>query len=411
MANVRVRPETGKIYFDFTFMQKRFREYTAMPNTAANRKQAEVIAKRIQAEIDCDAFSYEKYFPKSTNLEKANAMVKQAEKIGTRRQRIKAGLEPDMPTLNEFAEIWLQENEVRWRKATVTYMHQHTYLYILPKFGKRVVSEITRAEILSFRSELAKAPGLKGKPLSARTINAHMSVLKTLLGEAAARYQFMSPVERIPSLKIKRSDVQPFSLVEVQQVINAMPRLYKNYVSVRFFTGLRTAEADGLRWEDIDWDRKQILVRTSAAEDGEIKNDGSYRHISMSGLVYDALVRQKDETKQVGDLVFCSRDGGPFDSANFNKRIWKKALMSLGLAYRCPYQMRHTAATLWLASGEAPEWIARQLGHTSTQMLFKTYSRFVPNLTRRDGAAFEQMMSANGFVKTAHAVSQLGGDL
>jgi hypothetical protein len=44
-------------------------------------------------------------------------------------------------------------------------------------------------------------------------------------------------------------------------------------------------------------------------------------------------------------------------------------------------------------------------------MLFKTYSRFVPNLTRRDGAAFEQMMSANGFVKTPHAVSQLGGDL
>ena len=47
--------------------------------------------------------------------------------------------------------------------------------------------------------------------------------------------------------------------------------------------------------------------------------------------------------------------------------------------------MRHSAATLWLASGENPEWIAKQLGHTSTEMLFKTYSRYVPNLTRQDG--------------------------
>ena len=55
--------------------------------------------------------------------------------------------------------------------------------------------------------------------------------------------------------------------------------------------------------------------------------------------------------------------------------------------------MRHTAATLWLASGEAPEWIARQLGHASTEMLFRVYSRFVPNLTRRDGSAFDRLLA------------------
>ncbi|HOI66111.1 MAG TPA: site-specific integrase, partial [Thiomonas arsenitoxydans] len=47
---------------------------------------------------------------------------------------------------------------------------------------------------------------------------------------------------------------------------------------------------------------------------------------------------------------------------------------------------------LWLAAGENPEWIARQMGHTSTEMLFKVYSRYVPNLTRRDGSAFERLL-------------------
>ena len=65
----------------------------------------------------------------------------------------------------------------------------------------------------------------------------------------------------------------------------------------------------------------------------------------------------------------------------------------IGIRYRRPYETRHTAATLWLAAGEAPEWITRQLGHTTTKMLFQTYSRYVPNLTRQDGSAFEKILA------------------
>lgn len=61
------------------------------------------------------------------------------------------------------------------------------------------------------------------------------------------------------------------------------------------------------------------------------------------------------------------------------------------------YETRHTAATFWMAAGENPEWIARQMGHINTEMLFKVYSRFVPNLTRQDGSAFERMLLA-GYV-------------
>jgi integrase len=70
-------------------------------------------------------------------------------------------------------------------------------------------------------------------------------------------------------------------------------------------------------------------------------------------------------------------------------------LRYLNLRQRVPYQTRHTAATLWLAAGENPEWIARQMGHTTTEMLFRVYSRFVPNLTRRDGSAFEKLLETH----------------
>ena len=70
------------------------------------------------------------------------------------------------------------------------------------------------------------------------------------------------------------------------------------------------------------------------------------------------------------------------------------------------------AATLMLASGENPEWIAKVMGHASVEMLFKVYSRFVPNLTRRDGQAFaglvhSRMGNASEIPETAAALSAL----
>ena len=94
------------------------------------------------------------------------------------------------------------------------------------------------------------------------------------------------------------------------------------------------------------------------------------------------------------EYVFCAANGLPFNRHNFANRTWHPLLEKLEIKRRRPYQTRHTAATLWLASGENPEWIARQMGHTSTRMLFTTYSRYVPNLTRKDGSAFEQLLSS-----------------
>ena len=68
--------------------------------------------------------------------------------------------------------------------------------------------------------------------------------------------------------------------------------------------------------------------------------------------------------------------------------------------------------TLWLAAGENPEWIARQMGHTTTEMLFRVYSRFVPNLTRQDGSAFDRLLQQQLDAERAEAESEpdTGGD-
>ncbi len=65
--------------------------------------------------------------------------------------------------------------------------------------------------------------------------------------------------------------------------------------------------------------------------------------------------------------------------------MWYPALEKAELAQRDLYTTRHTFATHAPAAGEDPGWVAKMLGHTTLQMIFTTYYRYLPNLVRRDG--------------------------
>ncbi|MDO5505144.1 MAG: tyrosine-type recombinase/integrase, partial [Pseudoxanthomonas suwonensis] len=91
-----------------------------------------------------------------------------------------------------------------------------------------------------------------------------------------------------------------------------------------------------------------------------------------------------------GGTVFTTCRGKPIDSRDFAKRDWRRLLSAAGLAHRSPEQLRHTAATLMLAAGEAPTYIARVLGHADIQQLLTTYARFMPDaLGQRDGSRMQ----------------------
>ena len=171
---------------------------------------------------------------------------------------------------------------------------------------------------------------------------------------------------------------------------------FRNYYTVRFFTGMRTAEIDGLRWKYVDLPNHQIIIEETLVNGRPEtpKTQSSYRVIQISEPVYQALLNQHDETGHC-EFVFCNEVGNPLDHRNVTKRVWNPTLAMLGLKRRRPYQTRHTTATLWLAAGENPEWIAKQLGHSTTKMLFEVYSSYVPNLTRQDGSAFNSLISCN----------------
>ena len=409
MPSIRARADNRLLFFEFRIDGTRFREQTMLSDMPANRKKLEKVLIRIESEIADGTFDYANYFPNSKALKrlaKVTSAAPATTAVGAAVQSIVEGqggvvrLDDKMGaglTFNEFANTWFTERSIEWRRSHIRSLLSTMNGHLIAHFGEKVVSRITKSEVLEFRATLAKVKGRKNKVgLSHKRINEIMGLLRQIMEEAADRFEFTTPCAKIKKLHEPKVDIFPFNLNEVQSIIYTVRADYKNYFVTRFFSGMRTGEIHGLKWEYVDFDLRIIKVRETfvLGEDEYTKTDGSQRDIQMSQPVFDALKAQFEVTGKKSKYVFCNLAGEPLDNKNFADRVWYPLLRHLGLKARRPYQMRHTAATLWLASGEAPEWIARQLGHTNTEMLFTVYSRYVPNLTRRDGSAMERLLAS-----------------
>ncbi|MDO9160907.1 MAG: DUF3596 domain-containing protein [Methylococcaceae bacterium] len=387
MGSIRARSETGKLFFDFKFQNIRCREQTTLDDNKANCSKLQKVMDKIDAEITLGQFVYRNYFPNSTLIAKFDQLEAEQRKFNS----------DSTPKFNQFAPEWYDEMQVGWRHS-----HKITVLRLLDGritdwFGEMEVSLITKADVLKFRASLAKVERNDGKTLSAEYINKYMKILRMVISEAADRFDFTSPFRGVKPLKKPKTHIEPFTMTEVNLILATVRTDFKAYYSIRFFTGMRTAEIDGLKWKYVDFERRQILIRETIVL-GRVettKTDGSQREIDMSQPVFEALQQQWQATGNKHDYVFANKAGKPLEYNNVSRRVWHPLLRFLNLPRRKAYQTRHTAATLWLAAGENPEWIARQLGHSTTEMLFRVYSRYVPNLTRKDGSAFERLLAAN----------------
>ncbi|MDP4545800.1 DUF3596 domain-containing protein [Psychrobacter faecalis] len=389
MASINSR--NGNLYVDFRYIGQRCREQTLLADTKPNRKRLENFVSKMEADIQLGSFRYENYFPQSKKLEQFQSLEL---------MRSMNSHKDSSSGFDSFSKVWLEEKKPEWRDSQISNVEDIFRIYLIPHFGNVPLNTISKAKIMTFRGKLVK-DGNNGRTLSASRINHIMTPLRMVLTEASERFDFDSPWKNIKPLSEPKSNVSPFTLDEVMLIINNVRADYKPYYVVRFFTGMRTGEIDGLPWKNIDFERRQIIVDQAVVNGviGETKTVGSNRIIQMNQLVYDALIDQQKLTKHLSEFVFCTKAGTPLNHRNVTKRVWYPLLRYLELDKRNPYQSRHTAATLWLAAGESPEWIAAQMGHSNTKMLFTVYSRYVPNLTRQDGSALDKLLIARGILQ------------
>ncbi|WP_208386933.1 tyrosine-type recombinase/integrase [Helicobacter pylori] len=172
--------------------------------------------------------------------------------------------------------------------------------------------------------------------------------------------------------------IEPFNLEEVKTLIENAPSLrLKAFLTVAFFTGMRTGEQLALMWEDIDFNEKKIVINKSLNELGTIttpKNKPSIREVDLLEPVAKILKELQASDPEGKKFVFISM---PKRSTMF-QRAFRKLLRALNLKDRKLYTTRHTFASLMLSQGEEAMWISKTLGHKDLNTTYKTYSHYIP---------------------------------
>jgi len=287
-------------------------------------------------------------------------------------------------TFGEVAKEWASIHRTQVRYSTwpdyVSSMNGH----ILPQFKDVPITEITYVDIIKFRSRLK---------VGTKRANNIMVPMKSVFDFAHKQEIIQDNVMRkVKRLAEEAPEIHPFTLDEVNRILDAVHPWYRPYLTVAFFTGMRAGEQNGLSWSDFLEDMKpepHIFIHRTYVykKDGVPKTKKSKRYIKCLPQVLEALADQRKLTGK-NKHIFLTVDGRRMTPDHIRKEIWMPALEKAGIEYRPPLQSRHTFATMMISAGEDVGWVQNMLGHSSLQMIFQRYYAWIPKQTRSDGQAF-----------------------
>lgn len=207
-----------------------------------------------------------------------------------------------------------------------------------------------------------------------------------------------NPVADIKSKKVKKvvsSKRKPFTELEISKILEAFRNdtflakgsvhkhsHYYPFIYFIFKTGVRNAEAIGLRVGKINIKSRTILINEVLAR--SLKGTSSQQRIRketkngkerMLPLTPDLLLVIKPvlEGKINDDLLFTTVNGLPIDDNNFQKRIFKPILKKLEIDERVLYACRHTFGSRCIDGGITPVMTAFLMGNNPETAL-KNYT-------------------------------------
>ncbi len=362
-----------------------FEEFVHLKDTRDNERKAKRIKRALEAALREGTLEAEfaKRFPESKLL-----------------ARLEQKQPPAEPTLGEFAENWLEEKTALTQSSRYDYnslLKAHILPHAIASMGlstiddghlNRFVGDI-RAKTKPPKKPKRKKRGEKNaaateppKPLSPRRVNMVIARLRSIFATAYRRKLIADdPMRHVANLREPRRDADPFDLEETRRIIEAAEGWERAFVTVLLYTGMRPGEVLALYWDAIDWKLGLILVRATESRRygrGLPKTKGSERDVEMIAPVRDALNDQRAALATAEAIWFFLRwRESAIDLANIRARNWPRILQRAKVRPRTIYQCRHTFARLAIEHGDTPQHVAAQLGHTSVEMVFRVYSKWM----------------------------------
>ncbi len=290
--------------------------------------------------------------------------------------------------LADYIPIYLETASIILSPVTYQYYKRNIYRLIVPELGHIRIKDITPSHVQRFVNHLASLPRRSStesnEVISAATVHRYLTILKSIFSQAVKQgliHESPATSARITTPRVLEPKVEIFTRQEVIKMLRCLESedlQFQALIHLAIFTGARRGELVGLKFSDIDFERRKVTIERSAykvsGRTASVKPPKDYesRTVTINHSCCE-LLRQLQQQKEAdrmqlgavwvgNDWVFTQWNGEMMNPMTPTKQF-AKFLSKHGLKHHKFHSLRHTSATLLLYAGVDLRNVQGRLGH------------------------------------------------
>lgn len=309
---------------------------------------------------------------------------------------------PNKIQFNSFITDWFN-NSYKMSVAETTAETRWYYIekHLIPYFNQTPIQSINSKKLDDFYHEKVEVG------LAPKTVREFHNLKRRAFSQAI-KWSLLknNPVIDATPPLIVTKEIQPWTKEQTRVFLKFLEsKSLAPIYELIIFTGVRKGEALGLKWEDIDFNKRKIRIVRSLARTKEkglflkdVKTQSSKRQVSITtyliGKLQQHKINQKNQARLTGikndqGMVFCSLDGTFKDPRNL-LRDFNSLVKEAGLPKITVHDLRHLHATQLMINGVNPKVVQERLGHSRVAITLDLYSHVNEDIQEEAALRFEE---------------------
>lgn len=303
-------------------------------------------------------------------------------------------------TVNTWFKYWLENIKINTvRKSTLTCYIDRYNANIKEYIGNMIISEVKPMHCQNILNNMVS------KGYATASITLTRVTLHSIFSSAQENEMILkNPITKSVKCQVnKKKGVRVLTVDEQKKFLEVAEKsnYYRQYLFI-LQTGLRIGELTGLKWEDVNFDKKTISVQRSVKAHStdnitvsEPKSMSGYRTIPLTDLAYNILNDIKKERKkekiinlEFKDYIFLNKSGKPIINMAYGKNLVSLCKRA-GIEKISPHTLRHTFATRCIEANMRPKTLQQILGHSNISVTMDLYVHVTEEAKEQEFLKFE----------------------
>ncbi len=304
-------------------------------------------------------------------------------------------------TVSSWIETFIQSYKLnKLRDSSLERMLQSYDKIAVSPIGSIPLDKLKGITVQNFYNMLTDSwtdvNGKKQKPLSSSSISKIHKLLVSAYKKAVQQREIpFNVMDTVDPVKVRTKEMSVFTWKEIGRIFRAIDKVrdnkhnskqrydYRLLFMMLLETGCRVGELLALRWEDINFHKREIHIHSTKVkgkqEFNDTKTKAGNRYVP---IVFDKMLARLKEYRSAGSViklqgyVFENQHGGAMEYRRVLEQ-WKHVCKLTGIDKNI-HTFRHTAATYLLEKGVPVAEVSRILGHADATITYKMYVHAIP---------------------------------